>query len=740
MRTTTIKPGKNRGFTLIEMALVVLILGIMTTAFAQVYDLHRKNVAIENTADGIDITSKAIGDFRALHGRYPCPASLTLPPTNPNYGREDCVNFTTVPGDCDNGICVRQSTRTFAYINPNDPLDVGVKPARVLVGALPFRNLNLEERFAYDGHHNRLMYVATEHLTNADSYQSNGGGIDVRGNAGTTSILPTPETAHFMVYSVGENEIGAFTRAGQQKQPCPASGLESFNCSLTQSNASFRVTQKSYSNDANNRNDDVMSFFTPKDMTPWQLSGHADHKTDAHLRADGKNVGFGINAEATPADEVQVNGILRLQDDPDTTNSTEGKLQAEEICDINDSSKCFKSSIIAGETQVQVINGQEVNVGGGLFCPTGTFMKGIQDGKPVCEKEFELKCGDGKFMAGVDSKGKLICNEPPKNGCPATTVSLCSQDVSLPAKPHQGTAVAEAGHNKKQPYKCDEGTWKKHGNETGQCACTPDNTTYPEEKVDCAYWDDQICGKGYTGKKIVQKHYVCPAGQSGYWKWDELQRDCKCKNTQKPDETSCPSKNNYSYNEGRQHGYKEHICPNGDSGWGYCSGFIYKSDNCKCKPVKGQTKSRDCPDNFSGTYKVRSDFVCDGPAISPASSPSGRWTGEKEVPGDGIADNCYCEDGKKLSDHKEECQDPYQGYIHYPRYLECPNGNPKVVIDWNKPDNKCTLPEPPKCYWTTGEYVDDEDSSRKAGQQCACSQDGIKLCEEGGQRYRCECK
>jgi prepilin-type N-terminal cleavage/methylation domain-containing protein len=79
-----------RGFTLIEMAIVIMIIGLLVASLMPLYGLYQKQQEISNTEVNVTVAISAIGTFRSLHGRYPCPASLTQDRNDPLYGREDC--------------------------------------------------------------------------------------------------------------------------------------------------------------------------------------------------------------------------------------------------------------------------------------------------------------------------------------------------------------------------------------------------------------------------------------------------------------------------------------------------------------------------------------------------------------------------------------------------------------------------------------------------------------------------
>ncbi|MCF8496229.1 MAG: type II secretion system GspH family protein, partial [Alphaproteobacteria bacterium] len=145
---------RSRGFTLIEMSMVIVILGMAAAGVSQLAGLYFKNQDFKRTETNIHVISSAIGNFRSLHGRYPCPASITEERSDIEYGRENCGDLSsTAPGSCIDGICVEESLRTMTYLNQFTREFVTGKP-RVRVGFIPFRQLNLDEEEVYDAYGN----------------------------------------------------------------------------------------------------------------------------------------------------------------------------------------------------------------------------------------------------------------------------------------------------------------------------------------------------------------------------------------------------------------------------------------------------------------------------------------------------------------------------------------------------------------------------------------------------------
>ena len=97
MRVVSILAGNrvarntSAGFTLIEMAVAMMILGVFLAGAGHMYTLYMKNKAMTQTQQAISNVTAALAAFKNVRGRYPCPAPLKELRTNVNYGHEvDC--------------------------------------------------------------------------------------------------------------------------------------------------------------------------------------------------------------------------------------------------------------------------------------------------------------------------------------------------------------------------------------------------------------------------------------------------------------------------------------------------------------------------------------------------------------------------------------------------------------------------------------------------------------------------
>lgn len=238
------------GFTTIEIAIVLLISGLMFTMAMQYYSIVKSRQAYNATKERQVEVDEYLTAVLGRKGRYPCPADPTLPPTHVDYGKalpvcDICVNETSRPFLSDgitpsNVICSNQGTRDLDGDGNNE---------FILIGALPFRTLYEEtaalpvpfnQASGIDGYNNLYTYAVTEEMT-SNSYGPNNpvnpyiGAIHMIDENGIEMSDPASSTQYVLI-SHGENGKGAYTMAGTQVESClvsstglpPAPGYQPF--------------------------------------------------------------------------------------------------------------------------------------------------------------------------------------------------------------------------------------------------------------------------------------------------------------------------------------------------------------------------------------------------------------------------------------------------------------------------------------------------------------------------------
>lgn len=79
---------RDAGFSLVEMAVVLVILGLVISSLLLPISTQREVQKINATRTNMSLIAEALYGFVILNGRLPCP-STEADPSNVNYGRED---------------------------------------------------------------------------------------------------------------------------------------------------------------------------------------------------------------------------------------------------------------------------------------------------------------------------------------------------------------------------------------------------------------------------------------------------------------------------------------------------------------------------------------------------------------------------------------------------------------------------------------------------------------------------
>ncbi len=705
------QPNTQSGFTLIEMAMVMMIIGMALAAGLSIYARYIDHNKVVDTSSNISLAARAVSDFRARFGRYPCPASLTAARGTPAYGREgDCNpnnefprtgNTTTdeapadnaTPGSFADGFFVERSARMIDADSDGTPETLPI----VVRGSLPFRDLNLPEDFAYDGHNNRLAYAVTRRLAVQDTFNPLHGGIAIVDNQGTQeSLLETPDSGLYVVFSHGEDSEGAYSRAGQPIEPCPGiSDVENENCDVSSAEARYVHIRKEGSNDAE-QFDDILSFYSGADDSLWEIA--EEDTADIILRQTGRvGVNLKITTGTLPDDSVAVNGVLRAQQN----------YRAQTICDLG-GSNCFQPELIGGA----------IADGGGMECPSGQYLSGITGGAPICEPipgTLEIRCNPGQIMIGVNSDGTIKCSPPPVI-CASSDRTICGATETLPSATTGTQHWLEAGVSRRERYQCQSnGSWQTNPNSvTGVCTCDPAETLTPPPVG---------CGTGFAGMRPFYRVRQCPSGEWGPPVYQNaFADDCTCTGYTEYRDLACGP----GYNTGVDRERRIHTCDGSNNliagSW---EDDPANATPCACVEDDVSETNLACPGGLDGTYSRTNHFSC----------PSATWDGW-------VYDysGCTCDDSKTRT-RIVSCPAPQIGTITEQDTYSCtggttPEGYPEGSWDnvWTPIITDCETPPPTVCTWNpigTPVQVVTQPSVPRAGKECPCGT-GTSGCFEYG--------
>lgn len=474
--------NRQTGFTLLQTAIALIVIGFIVIAVLRLQENLKISERQEITQSNIQDVISALNQHRLGRGFYPCPApinanrGLTALLPAPMYGRgSNYARYLTTgavpltPGQCGEGICVESNVRGDL---------AGAPTLRVRVGAVPFRDMQLDEKISFDGYGSRLWYAVTEEMCQEATFNENRGAISVVNNAGISQVSPN-NSAAFIIISPGSNKIGAYSNAGAFQGACTNAGNgENQNCRDVSVAAQANNTATYVSTFAQNTYDDIADYFMTQTTPVWRRTNPTSQDI-----VDLANNTIGINSPGTGTlnlsqSIVDMNTTNMYGAAPDTAYSPEyqhgslrlttgNSLRANTYCGAG-GTNCFQTRDIRGTPPT-----------GGMRCPPGQVAVGIMQGTATnatlrCSNSVTTECPTGQALTGFGKTGGVLtpqCSATPlQAGCTPQTVTPCPSfpAVNLPASP-SGTTIKPGtrGSCREVIYTCNAGTWEDIS--TGSC-------------------------------------------------------------------------------------------------------------------------------------------------------------------------------------------------------------------------------------------------------------------------------
>lgn len=230
-----------RGFSLIELAVVITIMSVLLTAGLELFGGQSKTGKIQETNSRITEIKTAITNYMLSNTkRMPCAAPLNAAVSHENFGRaRDCL---LIPSSAANELTVRISD---------------VDEPDIRMGAVPVRELGLDNKYAFDAWGSRFLYVVTEDVVNGIDTDS--GGISLIDDSGTE----VPDAAIYIVLTHGSDAKGAYNFDGALRKACgSAGGKDEENCDMD--DRVFNLASFNDGDIAANWFDDLVGFGTAK--------------------------------------------------------------------------------------------------------------------------------------------------------------------------------------------------------------------------------------------------------------------------------------------------------------------------------------------------------------------------------------------------------------------------------------------------------------------------------------------
>lgn len=411
MRLNHVSFKRENGFTLIEMAIVLVIIGVMVASGSALYTQYRFQKDWENTQDRIEDVVRDIEAFYTTYGRYPCPASATAAPGDAEYGIEKANCTPSAAGTCEDGVC------TYSNFDGSQT---------IMEGAVPFKSMNLQEKQTLDGYSGRFTYAVTTLMTDSQTFVPGAGAISVEDGNNNSMVSPA-HSAEFMVISHGRDKSGARSLSGVQGGIC--GGLDGENC-----NGDRLFISKEIDTDF----DDLVYFNVKPLPTEWK----SDNDNEEISLKNTDKIIIGAIASDNPDDFEAVTLKRRPTEDNEGNGNllVDNRVYAEELCE-DGVENCFQPRLIAGrlETDADGNLHDADHDGSGMSCYDPArdpgdrmhYIQAIRGGDLDCTDEIVLECPDGQFITSVVD-GVVRCDVLQQN-CPATEVTtFCGYTETIP--------------------------------------------------------------------------------------------------------------------------------------------------------------------------------------------------------------------------------------------------------------------------------------------------------------------
>ncbi len=621
MRRSLNTPNSASGFTLIELAIAILLIGLVVAPAVTLYHQYKVEKDWDTTEESLDNVLLSVGGYRSVYGRYPCPAPSTDVPGDVGYGHEDCAT-TPVIGTCANGICRYASN---------------IAGKEVLVGTLPFKTLNLQESESFDRYLNRFTYAVTRDLTDNTTFDLAGGGIGIVDLNGD-SILQPDDTAHFTVISHGPNKIGAISRNGVIGSACTnGSALEQENCDNNPVFASGEIADNY---------DDRTFFYSSVAPSEWQfVTG-----TENIQLKNTNSVALGAGVASNLGDGETLSILKTTPTSPDTGFvKAEDNFLTDSLCEDNGTgttnADCFETTLVAGSLGGTGARLEVVSANHGMSCYNSgsgqdEFLTGVQNKTAQCSDEIFVTCPGGQLIKSIDANGRIDCDgEPPAPCATADMPRTCGgADHTLSDNAPSGTletafsgecrmitdydstyfATNTSGMTTLTEFQGLINTINGEARTTGDCSTVRD--TY---RCNAGSWSHyRRHEKGYDYHNFTSNLH----NNGSYWRAETTytgsdtsnnnsHHDCWCREDYRVSRINCPSGQS-----GDAYRIQKHNCPQTFHNW---RTVHTNYDNCGCVPTTepdtmscnayyDQVNSTSGTSGLSGTVHFVYPVICVG--------------------------------------------------------------------------------------------------------------------------------
>jgi len=243
MGTIKIRYKELRGFTLVEITIGLVIVGLVMSSLLAILKVQQASARVTATQQKEQAIKQALTAYLGKSSFLPCPADPSVQPGAANYGLSQPSPVPpSVPTSCA-GLGV--TTVSFTL---NGVAQVAYR------GVVPFGTLGMTEDAPLDGYQQRLTYVVSARATQLTSAAGLQGNLAVHSTAVPTVRLGETPTGNqinacsttagdnscnnfavALIISHGQDSYGAYLASGAQQSVPAANVNEKQNATLTSS-------------------------------------------------------------------------------------------------------------------------------------------------------------------------------------------------------------------------------------------------------------------------------------------------------------------------------------------------------------------------------------------------------------------------------------------------------------------------------------------------------------------------
>ena len=188
----------NKGFSLLELSIVLLVLGFMTTASITITRgmLNKKKQKV--TKDKIYRIENAIDSFLTKNGRLPCTAGIKK-----NYTKSSEIKESI------------STDETECSVNNEDGIKLS---GNIYIGTIPVDDLEIQKNDATDGWSNKYTYVVVKDFIKKDNYLKTISSDKLINDKFAYAIISTGRNQYYSYNFNGDKELKNSTLSEKDKE------------------------------------------------------------------------------------------------------------------------------------------------------------------------------------------------------------------------------------------------------------------------------------------------------------------------------------------------------------------------------------------------------------------------------------------------------------------------------------------------------------------------------------------